>query len=399
MIVIYSTSYGNMILGGNEGIMYKNLESRIFNAYLLQSSHKFLRCEENNVDCELWLALYNWTRNAYTVFAEAPELMLKQLHEDTDFRNTYIAEQNGRPKLKDEMRKAITAMNNFLRVVWEATLAGVCYDNALLLPDDYIISKKYVELLRHTGIEMINNRLCANEYCGMFSALWQLTMQTDGFTPPWKYRESIFSPELSVYANGFRRFARCVYDENAIPMIDLFRGLSKNTVAYDRLILFLNNKGFKYGFCLDSSEVKNMESLGISYLKNIKGNETPDGLFIVYDHDHIGFEAWFSALQEPPYGYKLVIQKPRDILSNFDTLPQTVRKFIVDYHAKCDNCGYCSQRNHGKSKPFTIYAEYEGKKYPFCPINHVYSYCWDVLSDELVDGIIAYLDYLYNMNL
>lgn len=378
--------------------MYKNLESRIFNAYLLQSPHEFPGCGQNNADYESWLALYHWTRNAYSVFVKAPELMVSQLHEDTEFRNTYFAVNNGGPKLKDEMRKAITAMNNFLRVLWEAVFAGVCIGNTLMLPDDYKITKKQAELLGYTGVEMKNNHLYADNYSGMFFALRQLTMQTDGFAPPWKYREATYSPELSVYANGFRRFVRCVYDEKAIPLIDLFDGLSENTAAYDRLLMWLNNNNFQYNFCLDTSEVKNMESSSISFKKNIYANEVSDGLLMMYDHEHIGIEAWLSALHEPPQGFRLVIQKPRDILAGFDTLPQTVRRFIVNYHAKCNNCGYCSQRSKGKSKPFTIYAEYDGKTYPFCPINHVYSYCWDVLSDELVDGLIAYLDYLQNMD-
>lgn len=374
--------------------MFPNLESHVFNSYLLQSSNTFCGCDDRNISCQSWLALYNWTRNTYTVFTKAPELMMIQLHEDFEFLNTYFAEKNGRPKLKSEIRKALTAMNSFLRVVWDASIAGACNENSLILPDGYEISKKYVKLLGYTGIEVRDNSLYTNNYVGMFSALKQLTQQTDGFAPPWKFRNETFSPELSVYANGFRRFVRCVYDKNAISAVDVFGRLSGNIDAYNKLIQWLKSNGYKYGVCFDISEVKDLEASGISFKKNIKGANITDDYFMVYDHEHIGIRAEYSTLHNPPQSFHLTIQNPRDILSNFKILPQIIQKFIVSYHAKCNNCGYCTQRNKGKSKPFTIQAIFKGKTYSFCPINHVYTYCWQTLSDELVDGFIAYLGYI-----
>ncbi|MEG0229123.1 MAG: hypothetical protein RR640_00800 [Oscillospiraceae bacterium] len=114
----------------------------------------------------------------------------------------------------------------------------------------------------------------------------------------------------------------------------------------------------------------------------------------MYDHDHIGFRTEYSIMRTPVQSYHLTIQNPRDILTNFETLPMILQNFIVKYHAKCNNCGYCTQRSKGKQKPYTIVAKFKNKSIAFCPINYVYTYCWNSLNDELADELIAYLEYL-----
>jgi hypothetical protein len=176
----------------------------------------------------------------------------------------------------------------------------------------------------------------------------------------------------------------------------LFGDLSGDIDAYNRLAQWLKDNNYHQGLWLDTSNAKNFESSGISFKKNISGNNISNENIYLYDHDHIGFKAEYCVIRTPAQSYHLTIQNPRDILSSFDVLPQILQKFIVKYHAKCGNCGYCTQRSNGKCKPYTMIVNFEGKSYPFCPINHVYTYCWNTLTDELVDGLIAYLEYIQN---
>ena len=111
--------------------MYFSLESRVFDAYLKQSPNEFAGCDESVVRKNYWLALYNWTRNTYQLFANNPVLLIKQLHEDCDLPGifeTYSMLNNG-VKIKTALRKAITALNSLLQFVWESTLATECNDN------------------------------------------------------------------------------------------------------------------------------------------------------------------------------------------------------------------------------------------------------------------------------
>ena len=224
----------------------------------------------------------------------------------------------------------------------------------------------------------------------MFRAIKQLCLCMDGFRAPWGGLKE--GEDASLYADGYRRFVRCVYDAKSDSLRDVFRRLAGDGNAFDMLAKGLESNGFAYSASFNGSEVKNMESSGISLTKSIVA-DAPAYDFNMYNHDYIGLRAEFCAIMEPSQKFYLAIQKPREVLAAFSTLSPVMQRFIVLYHAKCDGCGYCTQRSKGKSKPFTICAEYGGKTVPLCPINHVYSYCWSELNSEPADGIIAYLKY------
>jgi|GEM_PF-6111680 hypothetical protein len=372
--------------------MYANLESRVFDSYLKQSPNEFAGCDESVVSKNYWFALYNWTRNTYQLFANNPEFLIKQLHENCDLPGifgTYSTLENG-AKIKAALRKAIAAMNSLLQFVWESTLAGKCNDGSLTLPENYKIPKKYITLLGHTGITVADNSLIANDYAGMFSALKELTKQTDDFVSTWSHHAN---GNCSAELNGYRRFVRCVYDKSLASWFDIFGDLSGDITAFNKLTRWLKDNNFQEGIWLDTGS---FESPGVSFKKNITGENLSNGNIYLYDHDHIGFKSQYSIIRMPAQSFHLTIQNPRDILSSFETLPPILQNFIVKYHAKCNNCGYCTMRSKGKCKPYTIIAKFEGKAYPFCPIHHVYSYHWNSLNDEIVDGLAAYLQYLQN---
>jgi hypothetical protein len=374
--------------------MYTSLESRVFDSYFKQSPNEFAGCDESVVSKNSWLSLYNWTRNTYQFFANNPELLIKQLHEDCDLPGifgTYSTIKNG-DKIKTALRKAITALNSLLQFVWESTIVGECNYNekSLILPEDYKIAKKYITLIGFTGIAVVGNSLVAEDYAGMFSALKELTKQMDDFVPTWCHENGNCSAEL----NGYRRFVRCIYDKNFTSWINIFGDLSCDINAFNRLAQWLKDNNYMEGIWLDTSNNKSFESSGISYKKNITGENISNGNIYLYDHDHIGFKAQYSVIRTPAQSFHLTIQNPRDILSSFETLPPILQNFIVKYHAKCNHCGYCIQRSKGKCEPYTIVAKFKGKAFPFCPIKYVYSYCWNSLNDEIVDGLIAYLQYL-----
>ena len=268
--------------------MYDSLESRVFDSYLKQSPDEFAGCDESVVSKNYWFALYNWTRDAYQFFANNPELLIKQLHEDCDLPGvfgTYSMLENG-VKIKTTLRKAMTALNSFLQFVWESTLAGECNDDSLTLPENYKIPPKYITLLGHTGITIVDYSLIADDYAGIFSALKELTKQMDDVVPTWCHENGDCSTEL----NGYRRFVRCVYDKSLASWVDIFGDLSGSIVAFNRLTQWLKDNAFQEGIWLDSSNGKSFESSGISFKKNITGENISNGNIYLYDHDHIGLK-------------------------------------------------------------------------------------------------------------
>lgn len=349
--------------------MYKNLENRIFNSYLLQSAPKLSICKESSLSESAWQSLYNWTKNTYLIFSEQPELIVKSIHEDDAYPNRYNCASYGKPKLKQDMRKNFKTMNSFLQLVWDCVINGDIKNDILFFSKDFKISPKNAQLLEHTGISLNIDSLQTNSYPGMFSAIH----------------------ELSVYSDGFKRFVRCSYNENSKFIIAAYRQFAGDSLAFNRLIDWLRKNNYTYAVTLDDSQVQNFESSKISFMKNICGNKVTN--FSDYDHEHIGFAGYFNALIKQPSVFKLFIQKVREILADFKNLDSTVQTFIINNHAKCNSCGYCTQRSKGKQKPYAIITCYENKKYAFCPINYVYTYHWDKINDELTSQIIAFLDY------
>jgi hypothetical protein len=372
--------------------MYDSLESRVFDSYLRQTPNEFVGSDDGVVGADCWLALYNWTRNVFRFFANNPQLLVKDLHDDCDLPGvfgTYSTLANG-TKIKTWLRKAIVSMNGLLQFVWDSALAGECNGDALTLPADYKIAKKHKTLLEHTGIILADNSLIAADYIGMFSALKALTKQADDSVPTWCHQNGTCSTEFS----GYRRFVRCMYGKSLAPWFDIFGDFSGDVAAFKQLTSWLKDNDFQEGIWLDTSNGKSFESSGISYKKNITGVKISDGNIYLYDHDHIGFWVQYSVIRTPAQSFHLTVQNPRLILSSFESLPLVLQNFIAKYHARCHNCGYCTMRSKGKQNPYTITAKFNGETIPFCPIHHVYSYSWSSLDDEKTDGLIAYLQYL-----
>lgn len=176
-------------------------------------------------------------------------------------------------------------------------------------------------------------------------------------------------------------------------MTDIFRPFAVDLEAYDRLIGWLLSKGYHYHPRMNRSDVNNFEATEISFMKNINGQNTMIGS--MYEHDHIGIFITFNALTRGQTFFMLSAQDVRETLSQLDSLKPEMQKFLIEYHARCDGCGYCTQRNRARTsnpRPYTINVDYSGTQYSLCPINYVYTYCWCTLNEVLVDGIIGYLE-------
>lgn len=174
-------------------------------------------------------------------------------------------------------------------------------------------------------------------------------------------------------------------------MVLVYKQFTGNDSAFEKLVDWLRKNDYKYTVTLDDSEVQDFESSRISFMKNITGNNTT--IFPGYDHEHIGFLAYFNALGNQPSKFRLFIQRVRDVIADFDNLNPVIQKFIINNHARCNNCGYCTQRSRGRQKPYTIYARFEDHNHALCPINYVYTYYWTQINDELVECMIAFLTY------
>lgn len=349
---------------------YKHLESRVLDSYRKLSVSE--KITENLFGTSEYLDLCRFTRNAYTLFIEKPELLLKTLNEDDSYPNPFNASGYGKPKLKINMRKALKAVSDFMRFIWDITVAGNQCNNGIRIKKDTKIPKKYMSILHNARIIIENDIIASKEYPGMFTALVR----------------------LSDNENGFERFIRCIYDDYE-SCKDIFGTIINDEKLFRYLITEVEKRGYTYRANLNSSEVRSFEGMQIAWTKSVDGSGAPNNISI-YDRNNYGIFFNYSVVFKEQLLLFLRIQNVRKVLELFDTLDEKLREFIITTHAHCHGCGYCTQRNKNRVavvKPHMIPIEYNSKIHALCPIlDYVYSYCWNRIDEKLVDGILLYLE-------
>lgn len=334
-------------------IDYKTLEERIVDSYLIQSAIKFVKRDKSKLTEKDQMILFDFTKNIYTTIKNNPEILFKEFHNDDAHPNRFNCSSYNKPDLKKHMRKAIKTIDDFLYIIYSIGLGN-----------DIKIPKKYHDLYNIIGID--NNK-----------KIHEVLKQFIG-------KEKL----------SFHNFIRCMYSENYKYFVEIFGQFIEDQKAYERLIKWLIDNDYIYVPFLVNSEVKNSESCGFGFYKKVKNDDKEAYNFSMYRHWNIGLFMDYNVLIQEPVIYDLRIQSVRNILEKFNELDDILKNFICNYHARCNGCNYCIQRHLKKSKNVKTFArivEHNNKKLALCPINYVYSYCWNTLDDKMVDGIIAFL--------
>ena len=339
-------------------VKYKTLEERIIDSYLLQSSPKFIENPNSKLSPKDQKILYDFTRKIFLTLREFPELLFKEFHEDDAHPDWFCKSAYNKPRLKIDMRKAIKSINDFMYCIYSI---GVNENNKN-------IPKKYFHPLNAVGIKNDNGILIPDEIQELLKII-------------------IGEEKLPL-----QNFIKCMYNESYEYLIDIFREFSVDNTAYDHLIQWLKKRNYTYVGFIDKG-VKN-ETCNMGLYRKVADNI--DGVpFSIYDHTKIGFFIDFDVLVQEPVIFTLRVQNKRKILEKFDSVDETLKDFINNYHTRCSGCNYCIQRHLKRSKNvkrFTLSVEYKNKKLELCPIDFMSTYNWHSLNDKLVEGIIAYLE-------
>ena len=332
-------------------VNFNTLEGRIINSYLVQSATKFIINDKSKLTENEQKEIFNFVKKIYLVLQKSPELLFNEFHDDDAHPNRFHLSSYNKPDLKKHMRKALKTIDDFMYIIYSIGL-----NNTIKIP------KKYLALYKVIGIEdniKIQNIL----------------------------KQLIGKEKLS-----FHNFIRCMYNENYQYFIDIFEQFSGDYKIYKRLIKWLKDNDYIYIPFIVNSEVKNSESCGMGFYKKVNGS-VGNMPFSIYDHSIIGMFMDYNVLIQEPAVFSLRVQNIKYILNNFNELDEKLKDFICNYHSRCKGCNYCIQRHLKRTKnikTFAISVEHN-KKLLLCPINYVYSYCWNALDDKIIDGIISYL--------
>jgi hypothetical protein len=339
------------------------LEERIINSYLEQSAEKFIKNDKSKLSEKEQKVLFDFTKGIFSVLKKSPELLFNEFHNDDAHPNRFHLSSYNKPDLKKHMRKVLKVIDDFMYIVYSI---GLNENGKISVP------KKYIPLLNTVGISYEDGNFVSKNFSILFNIL----------------RKFIGKEKLP-----FQNFIKCMYNDQYEYFIDFFMRHSIDSNGYNRLIKWLKKNDYIYiGFIVNSA-VKNSESCGMGLYKKVNGN-VGNMPFSIYDHSIIGLFMDYNVLIQEPMIFSLRVQNVKKILENFKELDEKLKDFICNYHARCNGCNYCIQRHLKKTKnikPFTISIEHNKKKFALCPINYVYSYSWNELNENLVEGIIAYL--------
>jgi hypothetical protein len=112
------------------------------------------------------------------------------------------------------------------------------------------------------------------------------------------------------------------------------------------------------------------------------------------DPNHYGLSAEYRPFNAVPQFLVLRILEMKNILLNFDQMPDSLKEFTLRYVKQCDDCGYCTQTDKtGKRKPLHIEVCYHGS-YRVCPLYPGFNFCFEELDEELAARIREFLGFM-----
>ena len=99
---------------------YACLESRMFDTLLLQTAIDPALPEHSSLPAAAWESLYRWTQRLYWLSSREPQRLMKELHQDDAYDLQCPGPSHGKPNLRRDMRKSLTAVLKLLRLLWSA---------------------------------------------------------------------------------------------------------------------------------------------------------------------------------------------------------------------------------------------------------------------------------------
>lgn len=341
------------------------LEQRMVNTYL--DTFPGFVPSESGPGIRAQEQFYQFMHGLYQRLSVDPALLFSILHEDDAYSQRFNKGADNKPKLKDQMRKAIKEVDAVLVTLFHVARSGQVDSNTLVVDASVKVIKKHWLLFEQLGLHQTSEQgrfvLRHNNYDELFQAMtWMATR-----------------PNASLLS-----FSRCLFLEGYPYASDIYAGLSGNADGFRRLERYLIESGY--------TRMDNWDgTITLDYFKT-HGDEKPTKGGFQYGIHHTGISANYDLLMDQPQIFGLCIPRMREILAAFDGMPPRVQDFVVARTKKCDACRYCVQTDKTGQRPLaTQLVNYQGKEVSLCPYFPGYNYCEPELSDDHVDDMIAML--------
>ncbi|MCU0520645.1 MAG: hypothetical protein MUF84_08140 [Anaerolineae bacterium] len=344
---------------------FENVEQRMVTTYL-DTFPSFVPAVDGPA-VEAQAQFYAFMKGLYQRLAEAPMLLVSELHEDDAYPNRFNGAAYGKPKLRDWMRKPIKEVDGLLATMVAMGEAGRLEGDRLVVGAEVKVSRKARLLLQALGLEVSAAPdgivLRHDEYPELFPAwIWMATR-----------------PGASQLS-----FSRCLFREGHPYAGETYGRLSGNEAAFQRLEAYLIENGYTR-VCNWDGEVS------LDYWKSHDG-KVPTRSGYLFAIRHIGIAARYDPLIDEPQVFGMCIPRMKEILLAFDSLDAGVQDFMMEQTKPCDGCRYCAQTDKTGKRPLAnVPVTYGGKTTRLCPYYPGFSYSWPELNDTLVDNMVAML--------
>lgn len=323
---------------------FASLEQRVAAGYLAMLP-AFVPLENRQVHEAGQRGFYELMGALFRLLAEEPELLFPTLHPDDAFPTRYKKEY-GKPQLQANLSKAERAVKGLL-------------GNLFLLGQGREVKLNWRE-------RKILDRLGAGG--GALPEAWTWMARRPGADPV--------------------AFAYCLFDPDHVYTRGVFAPLLGEE-PFQRLEGWMLSQGYR---AYDMYNAKWPDyRLSLRYANPAWGPERPS-IGNEYKVMHTGVSAEYDAHVASPASLGVCVPRGLKLfLQHFGEMAPQVRELVLERTKRCDGCRYCVQTDKSGVRPLACLLV-EGEE--LCPYYPGYAYRWPGLSQELVDRLTGFLDFM-----
>ena len=342
---------------------FTNLEQRMAHAYL-EVFPLFVPLKDCPVSVQSQEQFYSFMKNVFQTIFDTPERFFKKLNQDDAFPNRFNRASYGKPKLNETMKKDLKEIDELLALLFTLGQNSTVENGRLLLSAGVEIKKKFLNILPELGLTLDDHTLSCAPYAGLF--------------PTWQWLATRQNASVTT-------FSRAMFDPAYPYTQEIYATLFGNQKAFATLVQHLGQSGYQR---VDLRR----GPYTLDYVKRIVEKDVPVGTPMHGDPYHYGVSADYRPDAAVPQYLVLRILEMKNILLEFDALPNNLKDFVIQYVKKCDDCGYCTQTDKtGKRQPLHITVTHHGE-HCVCPLYPGFNFCFTQLDDALVANLMAFLD-------
>ena len=335
--------------GGSSIMTYANLEQRMAQ-YYLDLLPPFVADEKADIGIDAQRECYQLMHDLYQLAYHEPLLFVPKLHDDDAYPNRFNKSSYGKPKLIEEMRAFLKAMDALLKKLYQM---GKGIDAPLNRRERAILGRLGVDI---AALPEGFIRMCTREGAS-YEAFTHCLFDRD-----YPYTSDIYARLLGESA--FRRFEQKLLDAGYLRA-DIHHATSTDC------------------------------DLSLNIYNPKWSDELPMGGFLYkIKHAGISFELDFFARESAVMGL-CIPNGLKPYLERFSDMSENLKRFVISRANRCGGCKYCIQTDKTKKRPLAcIEIELEGAKHSICPYFPGGSFSWTALDDALADDIFEMLMFM-----